>query len=121
MSERNFAWKEIRAGAREDVRVGNNSDIADSVLWGRNVSVGSGCRIGPHSPILDNAIIEDGCFIGPNCVIGEPTSGFYRVSESYEFKPTRSGRDSIIRVGSVISENVRIGEQLRTGPYATIR
>jgi UDP-3-O-[3-hydroxymyristoyl] glucosamine N-acyltransferase len=120
MHEKRFRWENCR-GVPDDARVGKGCDLAQSVTWGRNVTLGNRVRVGPNTVLLDNVTIEDECVIGPNCVIGEPSMGFYREPEEWEGRPTRIGRQSVIRAGSILSENVQIGEGFQTGPYVSIR
>jgi len=85
-----------------------------------NATIGKNVKIGDNSTVYDNVVIEDNVVISNNCVIGEPTSGYYEVS-NYTNKQTIIGANSIIRSHAIIYSGSKFGENFSTGHRVTIR
>lgn len=96
-------------------RIHPTSVVAADAVLGERVTVGPGA-------VINSAVaIGADSFIGPNCVIGEPTRGYYQDAASYKPEPVRIGANSILRVGTIIYHGVTLGENFQTGPYAVVR
>lgn len=93
----------------------NNVQISKFAKIGENVKIGFG------SIVYDSVEIGNNSIIGPYCIIGEPTSNYYKDTDSHEFKKTIIGENSIIRSHTTIYEDVIIGRFFQTGHYAIIR
>ncbi len=87
----------------------------ENIIKGKNVIVH------PTAIIYPNVILHDNVFIGPYCIIGEPTSDYYKDPDNHVFKTTEIGENSIIRSNSIIYEDVHIGNNFQMGHHATIR
>lgn len=111
--------------------LGNNCVIGNNVTFGENVSIGHNCIIednvclGKNVNIDSNIIIrsgvaiDDGTSIGANCIIGECGTGSDR-TQSHEWT-LKIGKNGLIRSGTIIYNNSRIGNNFQTGHQATIR
>lgn len=79
--------------------------------------------IHPSAIIYPNVILDDDVYVGPNCIIGEPTSSYYKSENKseYEFMKTEIGEGSILRAGTIIYEGTKIGKNFQTGHNVTIR
>ena len=99
---------------------------------GKNVIIKEGCQIGANVVleddvyvdynciIRDNVIIKAGTTIGANCVLGEHTADWFS-DHNAEAKPLVIGRNSVIRSGSIIYSENKIGDNFQTGHQVTIR
>lgn len=87
---------------------------------GKNVKLGKDVRIGDRTIIYDNVTIEDGTVIANDCIIGEPTSGYYH-DANYSNPTTNIGKNSLIRSHSIIYSGSKFGEGFSTGHRVTIR
>lgn len=113
-------------------KMGENCIISDGVIFGDNVVLNhnciieSGVMIGDNTYIDSNTIIRNDVtigkdsFIGSNCIIGE------KVTKPCTDKiPDRNsliiGDEALIRSGSIIYTNSKIGEGFQTGHRVTIR
>ena len=119
MEKTSFRWNS--SNEKSDASIGSGCDIAPSVSWGRNVQIGNNVRIGANTVLLDNVVIGEGTSIAANCVIGEFSSKFYGNPDTHVGAKTEIGKKCVIRTGTLISENVRIGDEFQTGPYVSIR
>lgn len=86
-----------------------------------NAKIGKNVIIGEGTIIYDNVEIKDNSFIGPYCIIGEPTSSYYKNPLQHIFNKTTIGENSIIRSFTTIYEDVEIGDNFQTGHHAVIR
>ncbi len=87
----------------------------------KRAEIGVNVKIGKGVIIYDNVEIGNDSFIGPYCVIGEPTSNYYKNSDDYTFEKTVIGKNSVIRSFTTIYENVVIGDNFQTGHHVIIR
>ncbi len=118
----------------EDSRV----DVHPTASVGDGVKLGSRCRIGAYSVLEGDVKLEDsvrieeyskisgrleigsGSWIGSHCVIGHPTrKKLGREENGKRFTHLADG--CVIRSGSVIYEDVRLGEGVELGHSVLIR
>lgn len=92
-----------------------NAKISLKAHIGKNVTIGEGAIV------YDNVVIGDNSIISPYCIIGEPTSGFYKNPTEHKFQQTTIGENSVIRSFTTIYEHVVIGSHFQTGHHAVIR
>lgn len=92
-----------------------NVFIDKTVIIGKNVKIGDNTIIYPNVSIGDNTIISN------DCVIGEPSSAYYKDQDNYVNPPTTIGANTIIRSHCIIYSGSEFGEGLITGHRATIR
>lgn len=74
---------------------------------------GESVERGVGEPLFENASIGEGTLIEPNVTVGfryHPDCG-----------PATIGRDSILRMGTVIYGDVHVGDHFQTGHYTVIR
>ncbi len=62
---------------------------------------------------LDNAVVGRGTIIEPNVTVG---FAYHR-----DCGPARIGRNSILRIGTIIYGDVEVGDYFQTGHYAVVR
>lgn len=91
------------------------NSVSPKAKIGINVMIGEGCII------YDNVEIGENSVIGPYCIIGEPTSPYYKSPLTHDFGKTTIGENSIIRSFTTIYENVTIGSNFQSGHHAIIR
>jgi len=89
-------------------------------IKGRNVRIGKNVVFGHNVLLYDNVTIEHDTVIGPGAVIGEPTLEAYAYP-NYRNLRTVIGHHSIVRSGTVIYADCKLGARLATGHYAVIR
>jgi len=95
----------------------NNKNISVSP----KAQIGQNVRIGDNTIIYDNVIVGDNSIICNDCVIGEPTSAYYKDTVNYTNPPVTIGSDSLIRSHSIIYAGSNLGEGLITGHRITVR
>lgn len=104
-----------------------NSKEYDDVIIASGAIVEEGANIGRGSYVDHGAIVRAGVelgedsYVGVNCILGEYEQDFYDNMSNYLVKPLYIGRNSIIRSGTIIYENCRIGDNFKTGHNAVIR
>lgn len=98
-----------------DKLFGNDVTIYEGAKIGDNVRIGKGTIIYP------NVVIGNNCSIGPYCIIGEPTAEYYSDPERHNFKLTAIGENAIIRSNCIIYEDTIIGNNFQSGHRVTIR
>jgi len=114
------------SAVRKNVEIDPKACIEEGAVLGENV------KVGPFSIVFSGSVLEDACVIGSYCVIGHPSkiqlqkadfsASSPKVAEFLVKEPiTRIGEGSIIRSGSVIYRNVKIGKELRTGHNVLMR
>jgi acetyltransferase-like isoleucine patch superfamily enzyme len=86
-----------------------------------HANIGNMVTISTGAIINDNVEIGDHSFIGPYCILGEPTSNYYKEKDGHQFNQTRIGSNAIIRSFTTIYEGVTIGNSFQTGHHAVIR
>ncbi|MCH2091315.1 MULTISPECIES: acyltransferase [Pseudoxanthomonas] len=89
--------------------------VSPSARIGRNVTIGA------HSIVYDNVVIGDDTFIGTHCIIGEPTVAIHSQRDQYVNPELSIGARSLIRSGTTLYSDSRIGEAFECGHKVTIR
>lgn len=97
----------------ENVRIGNNVSIGENVVIEDNVEIDS------NTIIRNNVIIKKNSFVGANCILGEYQMDHYRKEEKNH--PLEIGENAIVRSGSIIYGDCKIGDNFQTGHRVTIR
>ena len=101
-------------------KIGKNVTIFDDVILGDNVVIGDDCYIDHNCIIRDNVEIGANSIIGAGSIIGEYLSDFYDDKQNKEH-PLKIGENAIIRSGSIIYGDSKIGDNFQTGHRVTIR
>lgn len=101
-------------------KIGSNTNIARSALFGKNVAIGSNVIIAENVIVYDNATISSGCHICPYVILGEPVKEYYE-KRTYQNPKTILGKNSIIRSGSTIYAGCEFGDNFQTGNKCNIR
>ena len=111
---------------------GKNCIISENAKIGENVSLGHNCIIEDNVAIEDNCKIDHNTiirygtklgadsFIGSNCIIGEYMNDYILEGKHDDYR-LEIGSDALIRSGSIIYSNSKIGEHFQTGHQVTIR
>ncbi len=117
---------------REDLKIGNNTIIAESASLGQDVVVGHNCIIedeviiGDNTYIDSNSIIRSGTqigkhsFIGSNCILGEYQIDFVIDRQTHQHQLV-IGDEAVIRSGSILYTGSKIGHHFQTGHQVNIR
>lgn len=105
----------------EGVTIGDNVIIKDFVVIYPGVKVGDNVEIGTGSILKNNVVIGNNTFIGDNCILGEVTLEYYLNKGKHNNKKTFIGDNSVIRSGSIIYEDVFIGQGFQSGHRINIR
>lgn len=71
--------------------------IHETVILGKNITIGENVTIAPYTVIYDNAVIGDNVVIYPNCYIGHNV---------------QIGEDSVLYPSVVIHQNCKIGKRV---------
>lgn len=112
--------------------IGNGCVIGNHVSFGKNVVVKHNCIIEDGASLGDNTYIDSNCIIhgnvslgdnsnvGSNCILGEYLMDFYQDHMPHNH-PLKIGNNALIRSGSIIYGDCRIGESFQTGHQVTIR
>lgn len=111
---------------RKNVEIDPKACVEEGAKLGKNI------KIGPFTTVFSDSVLEDACVIGSHCVIGHPSKIQLQKTDFSASSPkvaeflvketvTRVGEHSIIRSGSIVYRNVRIGKRLRTGHNILIR
>ena len=97
----------------------NGVTFISPVYVGKNVSIGSGAVIGPHTVVSDNVRIGDGSvvngsFVGRNAVIGKNCSvdGAYLCPDSSLMSRVRVPQAAVIKDGICVRPNTNIAENV---------
>jgi acetyltransferase-like isoleucine patch superfamily enzyme len=105
-----------------DVNIGENSNIAESVVIRQDVRIGKGVIIHPHVVINSGIRIGDRVEIFPGAYIGKEPKGAGALARQPVFeKRVVIGADASIGPHSVIYYDVEIGEHTLIGDGASIR
>jgi acetyltransferase-like isoleucine patch superfamily enzyme len=116
----------------KDLQVGENCVISQNVTFGTQVHIGHNCIIENEVVIGDNVYIDNNCIIrkgvtlesnstvGSNCILGEYLSDFF-VNHQCEIHPLHIGENAIIRSGSIIYGDTKIGKNFQSGHRITVR
>jgi len=100
-------------------RLGNGAKLFGEVRTGKNVFIDS------NTIVFGPVEIGSGTYIGPNSVVGFPDAGelkeVIRSKRIREKKPTYLGEDCIVRPGTSVYSNVRIGNGVAFGHNVLIR
>lgn len=107
-------------------------------IIGKNVSLGENVQLGHNVIIEDDVIIANDCFIdsntiirskvslgeksnvGSNCILGEYGMDFYANKQNGNHTLT-IGKNALIRSGTIIYIDSKIGSNFQTGHRVTIR
>ena len=100
---------------KENIQIGNNCIIS------KNAKIGKNTRIGHNVIINDNVSLGENSFVGNNTILGEPTAAYYKDPDTYEYPKLVIGKHSIIRSGCTIYAGAKIGDNLTTAHYVTVR
>lgn len=98
---------------------GKNVTVKEGTIIGENVVLEDDVYIDNYCIIRDNVIIKKGTVIGANCILGEYQKDFYENSGGYH--PLEIGENAIIRSGTIIYGDNKIGNNFQTGHRVTIR
>lgn len=98
----------------KDVTIGHNCIIEDDVVLGDNVYIDS------NTIIRSNVTLGEGTTVGANCIIGEYLMDFY-IDRQKHSHPLCIGKNSLIRSGTIIYGDSKIGDFFQTGHNVTIR
>lgn len=106
--------------------LGKNVQYGDDVTVGHNCIIEDNVRIGSNTYIDNNTIIRSGVtigensFIGSNCIIGEYLMDFC-LDRKVHNHPLLIGNKALIRSGSIIYADSKMGDNFQTGHQVTIR
>jgi len=103
------------------IEKGKHVVIKENVILGENIILEDDVYIDYNCIIRDNVTIKRGTTIGPNCILGEYLMDFYEDRGNQGCHPLVIGEEAIIRSGTVIYGDTRIGDFFRAGHNVTIR
>lgn len=107
--------------------IGRNVFLGNNVQLGNNVVIEDGVDLGDNIVIDSNTIVRSGTrlgsnsTIGSNCIIGEHLMDWYErklVSTNHKLE---IGENALIRSGTIIYTDTKIGSFFQTGHFASIR
>lgn len=101
------------------IRKGKNVKIATGVIMGDNITIGDNVEIDCYTIIHDNVTIGSNTYIGANCILGEYQMDYFNGNRMDH--PLYIGDHSLIRSGTIIYGDCKIGSNFQTGHRATIR
>lgn len=107
-------------------QIGQNCHIGQNVSIGANVIIEDDVTIGQDTFIDSNTIIRSGVhigehsFIGAGCIIGEYLMDFC-IDRTSHVHSLSIGENALIRSGSILYTESRIGNDFQTGHHVTIR
>lgn len=105
---------DINAKIGDDVKIMHNCIIEEDVVIGNHVYIDS------NTIIRRGTIIGDYSYIAADCIIGEYQMSSYEDRNS-EFYSLKIGDRALIRSGTIIYSNSKIGDNFQTGHRVTIR
>jgi len=90
-----------------------------------DVDVDEEAYVDPKATLYGPVKVGRGAYIGPNCVVGFPAQNelgeFMRSRKLIEKKPTVIGNECIVRSGTTIYSNVKIGDSVAFGHNVMVR
>ena len=92
-----------------------------NVFISPSAQIGNNVKVGDNTTIYDNVTIGDNSIICNDCIIGEPTSAYYKDGAVYENPATVIGAGAMIRSHNIIYAGSSFGDFLITGHRATVR
>lgn len=113
-------------------QIAENVIIGNNVVLGKNVTINSGCILEDNIFIGDNCYLDynvivhsnvqigDHSMIGACCILGEYLQDFYMNQINKKHMLT-IGKHALIRSGTIIYGQNKIGNNFRTGHRVTIR
>lgn len=104
-----------------NVKVGKNVQIKEPVIFGNNVTIEDNVYIDYNVILKDNVHIKKNTFIGANCILGEFLADAIHNIDKDCVHPLEIGSDSVIRSGTIIYGDNKIGSNFQTGHNVTIR
>ncbi|TFG24282.1 MAG: N-acetyltransferase [Promethearchaeota archaeon] len=111
-----------------ETNINNKAFIDDFVVIGKGVSIGSDVYISKGVKIYGKAIIKTGTYIGENCIIGhfqrnqlKEVIASKKPVTDFEGTEVIIDENCIIRAGTIIYSDVRIGAKCQTGHNVLIR
>lgn len=103
-----------------EAKLGEENKIDAYVIINGNVSLGRRVSVGAYTEISGPAKIGDGTWIGTHCILGHPIRK--RLKSNRTGKETTHISDKCtIRSGSIIYEDVKLGEEVELGHSVLIR
>lgn len=102
-----------------DTRVRAGAKIIGDVRTGENVLIDTNALI--QGPVK----LGNGTYIGPNCVVGSPDrtelAQLIQSNEMTDKQPTVLGENCVVRSGTVLYSNVKVGDNVSFGHNVLIR
>ncbi len=102
-------------------RIGKNVQIAPNVEIGQRVVIGENSIIESDVTLRDGVILGKNSYVGRGCILGERLRAYYLNPNKYQAPHCAIGAHAILRAGTIIYGDVKIGSHFETGPYVTIR
>lgn len=110
----------LHCSVGKNFKAGNNVVIRDNCIIEDNVTLGDNVYIDSNTIIRSDVTLCDGTFVGSNCIIGEYLMDFC-LDRKYHHHPLHIGKNALIRSGSIIYGDSKIGDNFQTGHQVTIR
>ena len=104
----------------EAAKIGEGTVFVHNCIVEDDVEIGKNCYIDSNTIIRSGTVIGDNSFIGANCIIGEYLMDFCLDRESHHHRLI-VGENALIRSGSILYTESRIGDRFQTGHRVTIR
>ena len=101
-------------------KIGKNVTICDGVVIEDNVVIGDNCYIDYNAVIKANVTLEKECFVGAQCILGEFLADFF-FDQNNKCHPLTVGQHAVLRSGTIIYGDTKIGAYFQTGHRVTIR
>ena len=99
----------------DNVFIGNNVKIENDVILEDNVYI-------DHNSIIRSGVhIGKGSYIGCNCIVGEYYGSYLMNTEEFKSCRLEIGEGAIIRSGTIIYTDSKIGVAFQTGHRVTVR
>lgn len=104
----------------EKACIGKDVVIKDGVVIEDNVTVEDGCYIDYGAVIKENVTVGKNSFIGAQCILGEFLQDFF-AQKSNQPHPLKIGEQALLRSGTILYGDSKIGDHFQTGHRAVVR
>ena len=104
----------------EKANIGGNVTVKAGAIIEDGVTIGEGSYIDYGAVLKENVTVGANSFIGSGCILGEFLADFFEDKENKKH-PLVIGDNAVIRSGTIIYGDTRIGNDFQTGHRVTIR
>ena len=101
-------------------KIGQNVLIRPGTVIEDNVVIGDNCVIDYGAILRENVTLGPDSFVGAGCILGEYLADYY-TDYVNKYHPLSIGPGALLRSGTILYGDTRIGEGFSTGHRVTIR